>query len=130
MQPVDLVVHRRVLLDVRVARGHVGLGLVVVVVGDEVLDAVVREELAELVGQLGGQRLVGGQHQRGPLQVLDRPGDGGALAGPGDAEEGLEPVARPDALRERGDGLGLVASRLELRDHPERGHPAESRDDP
>ena len=59
-QPVDLVVDRAVLLDVRVARGHVGLGLVVVVVGDEVLDPVVGEELAELVGQLGGQRLVGG----------------------------------------------------------------------
>ena len=40
-QPVDLVVDRRVLLDVRVGRGDVGLGLVVVVVGDEVLDRVV-----------------------------------------------------------------------------------------
>ena len=41
-EPVDLVVDRRVLLDVGVARGEVGLGLVVVVVGDEVLDPVVR----------------------------------------------------------------------------------------
>src|SRR5690606_41580513 len=31
---------------------HVGLGLVVVVVRDEVLDGVVRHELAELVGEL------------------------------------------------------------------------------
>ena len=54
-QPVDLVVHRRVLLDVGVARGDVRLGLVVVVVGDEVLDPVVGEELPELVGELGGR---------------------------------------------------------------------------
>ena len=76
-QALDLVVDRAVLLDVGVARRDVGLGLVVVVIGDEVLDPVLGEELAELVGQLGGQRLVGGDHQRGPLHLLDRPGDGG-----------------------------------------------------
>ena len=43
---LDVLVDRGVLLDVGVARGHVGLGLVVVVVRDEVLDRVVREELA------------------------------------------------------------------------------------
>ena len=47
-QLVDLVVARRVLLDVRVGARQVRLGLVVVEVGDEVLDRVVREELAEL----------------------------------------------------------------------------------
>ena len=57
-QPVDLVVHRRVLLDVGVGGRHVRLRLVVVVVGDEVLDPVLGEELLELVGQLGGERLV------------------------------------------------------------------------
>ena len=45
-------------------RGQVRLGLVVVEVADEVLDRVVREELAELRVQLGRQRLVVGQHQR------------------------------------------------------------------
>ena len=45
-------------------RGQVGLGLVVVEVADEVLDRVVREELAELGVQLGGQRLVVGEDQR------------------------------------------------------------------
>ena len=39
-QPVDLLVDRRVLLDVEVLARDVGLGLVVVVVGDEVLDRV------------------------------------------------------------------------------------------
>jgi hypothetical protein len=58
-QPLDLVVDRGVLLDVGVGGGDVGLGLVVVVVADEVLDGVVGEELPELVGQLGGEGLVG-----------------------------------------------------------------------
>ena len=41
---VDLVVDRRVLLDVRVGRRDVRLGLVVVVVADEVADGVLGEE--------------------------------------------------------------------------------------
>ena len=53
-EPVDLVVHRRVLLDEGVAGRQVCLGLVVVVVGDEVLDTVAGEELPQLVGELRG----------------------------------------------------------------------------
>jgi hypothetical protein len=41
--PIDLLVHDRVLLDERVGRRDVRLGLVVVVVADEVVDRVVRE---------------------------------------------------------------------------------------
>ena len=47
-QPVDVLVDDVVLLDVRVGARDVRFGLVVVVVGDEVLDGVVREELLEL----------------------------------------------------------------------------------
>ncbi|CAM5533100.1 hypothetical protein SALBM217S_00878 [Streptomyces griseoloalbus] len=57
-QPLDLLVDRGVLLDVGVRLRDVRLGLVVVVVRDEVLDRVVRQKLAELVGQLGGEGLV------------------------------------------------------------------------
>ena len=42
---VELLVDGGLLLDEEVAGGDVGLGLVVVVVGDEVLDRVVGEEL-------------------------------------------------------------------------------------
>ena len=60
---VDLVVPARVLLDVGVRPGQVRLGLVVVEVAHEVLDRVVREELAELGVELGGERLVVGQDE-------------------------------------------------------------------
>ncbi len=52
-EPIDLVVDRRVLLDVGVARGDVGLGLVVVVVADEVLDPVVRGRTPASPGPAG-----------------------------------------------------------------------------
>ena len=137
-QAVDLVVDRRVLLDVRVARRDVRLGLVVVVVADEVLDPVLGEELPHLLGELGGEALVRRQDQGRLLHLLDRPRDGRRLAGPGDAEQRLEAVASPDALAQRGDRGGLIARRRERRDDPERpgggnelgegrlGHPAMS----
>ena len=100
-EPVDLVVDRRVLLDVGVGRREVRLGLVVVVVGDEVLDPVLREELAELAGELRGEALVGREHERRPLDLRDHAGDRERLPRAGDAEQRLEPVAPLDAGRER-----------------------------
>ena len=121
-QPVDLVVDRGVLLDVGVGRRQVGLGLVVVVVRDEVLDPVLREQLPELARQLGGEGLVGGQDQRRPLHLLDDRGSGEALAGTGDAQQRLEPVAPFDALGERGDRLGLIARGRKIGDELECRH--------
>ncbi len=86
---VDLLVHRRFLLDVGVGARHVGFGLVVVVVGDEVLDRVVGEEALELAVELGRQRLVGRQDQRRALGALDHLRHGEGLARAGDAEQHL-----------------------------------------
>ena len=118
-QAVDLVVDRRVLLDVGVARRDVGLGLVVVVVADEVLDPVVREELAHLLGELGGEALVGGEDQRRALHLLDRPRDRRRLARAGDAEQRLEPIAALDARGQLRDRRRLIARRLEVGHDPE-----------
>ena len=119
-QPLDLGVDRRVLLDEGVGLRDVGLGLVVVVVGDEVLDRVVRQELAELVGELRGQRLVVREHQGRPLHLLDEPGGRGGLAGAGGAEEHDIRLAGVDAGGEFGDGLRLIAARRVLADDLER----------
>jgi len=62
--PVDLVVDERVLLDVGVRLRDVRLRLVVVVVRDEVLDRVLREEGAELAEELRGECLVRGDDER------------------------------------------------------------------
>ena len=107
-QAVDLLVDRRVLLDVEVAARDVGLGLVVVVVGDEVLDRVVGEEGPELVAQLRRQRLVVGDHQRRALDRLDHARHRHRLAGPGRAQQRLEALALLDALGQRGDRPRLV----------------------
>ena len=120
----DVVVPRRVLLDVEVGLRDVRLGLEVVVVRDEVLDGVVREELAELVAELGREGLVVRDDERGALELLDRPRHRGRLARPGRAEDRLEAVAG-------GDGIGDLADRTRLVAHGrvqvgglERAHPS------
>ena len=72
-QALDVVVARAVLLDVQVGLRDVRLGLVVVVVADEVLDGVRGEELANLAAELRRERLVVGDHERGLLDLLDDP---------------------------------------------------------
>ena len=117
---VDLLVDRGFLLDKGVGARDVGLRLVVVVVGDEILDRVVREELLELGIELRGERLVGREDQRRALRLLDHLGHGEGLAGAGDAEQHLGAVVLADAGDEIADGGRLVAGRLEIGDHPDR----------
>ena len=123
-QPLDLLVDRGVLLDVGVRLRDVRLGLVVVVVRDEVLHRVVREELAELVRELGGQGLVRRHHQRGPLEPLDHPRGGRRLAGAGRAEQHDVLLTAADAPLEVGDRGGLVPAGLVGADDLEGRHRA------
>ena len=121
-QLLDLLVDGEVLLDVGAARWDVRLGLVIVVVADEVLDEVVRKELLELAVQLGGEGLVVAQDQRGPLTPLDDIGDGERLAGPRHPEQGLVRKARIQSFDELSDGFGLIAGGLEFTVEIERRH--------
>ena len=123
-QPLDLLVDRGVLLDVGVGLRDVGLGLVVVVVRHEVLDRVVGEELAKLVGELRRERLVGQHHQGRALDPLDQPGDRGGLAGAGRAEQHDVLLAGPDAALEVVDRGRLVAGRHVVGHDLERCHGA------
>ena len=121
-QPLDLVVDRGVLLDVGVGLRDVRLWLVVVVVGDEVLHRVVRHHLAQLVGELGGERLVRHHDEHGALQLLGHPGDGGRLAGAGRAEQHRVLLPVGDPLGDLGDRGRLVTGRGHLGDDLERRH--------
>ena len=118
-QPLHVVVDRAVLLDVGVGLGDVRLGLVVVVVRDEVLDGVVRQHFPQLVGELRGQRLVGRHHQRGPLQPLDQPRGRGRLAGAGGAQQHHVALPCLDPALQLLDGGGLVTGGCVLADHLE-----------
>ena len=116
---VDLLVDRRFLLDVGVAGRDVGLGLVVVVVADEVLDGVVREEPLELLVELRGQGLVVRHHQRRAVGLGDDPRHGEGLARPGDPEQDLVLVAAVQCLDQLSLRARLIAAQLEVGDELE-----------
>jgi len=107
-QALDLVVNGGVLLNEGVRLGDVGLGLVVVVVGHEVLHRIVRQQLAELGGHLGGQGLIGLQNEGGALEPLHQPGGGGGLAGAGGPQQDNVLLPRPQASLQLVNGGRLV----------------------
>src|SRR3989344_214681 len=115
-----MFVDRGVLLYIGVARRHVGLGLVVVVVRHEVLDRVFREEIAEFRIKLGRERFVRRQHQRRALQLRDHIRDREGLTRAGDAEQRLVSVAPLEASDERTNGLRLIAGGFKRADEFER----------
>ena len=114
-QAVDLLIGGGVLGNIGVRVGDISLWLVVIVVGDKVFHRVVGEKFLELRAQLGRQCLVMGQHQGGALDLLDDLGHGKGLAGAGDAQQHLLLQSVLDALRQRVDGLGLIAGGLVFR---------------
>ncbi len=106
---IDLLVDLAFLLNEGVGPRHVGFGLVVVVIGDEVFHRVVGKEVLELTIKLRGERLVVGEHHRRALGALDDLRHGVGLARAGDAEQNLGLVLIVDSLDQVGDGGGLVA---------------------
>ena len=113
-QPVDILVDVGFLLDIQVLFRDVGFRLVVIVVRDEILDGIVREEVFELGVKLGGQGLVVAHHQRGTVDLGHHRRDGEGLAGAGRAQQSLVAVVPAQAVHQPGDGRRLIAGRLEF----------------
>ena len=107
----DVFVDREVFLDVGAGRRDVSLGLVVVVIRNEVFDGVFREKSLELRVELGGQGLVVSQHEGRAAGVLDDVGYGEGLSRAGYPQQGLGRKAAFDPLGELADGFRLVAGR-------------------
>ena len=108
-QAVNFLVGGGILLDIGVRMGNIGLRLIVIVVGDKILHRVVGEKLAELLTELSSQRLIVGQHQRGPLDGLNNLGHGVGLARARHAHKHLLTEALLHTLGEGGNGLRLIA---------------------
>ena len=60
--------------------------MIVIVVGDEILDGILREKLFHLAVELSRQGFVWRQHHRRPLQVGNHVGDGKGFTGDGNPQ--------------------------------------------
>jgi len=107
-QPVNFVIDRGILFDIGIGMGKIGLGLIIVVVADEILDCIVREKTAELAIELGRQGLVVRNDQGWTVDAGDDVGHGEGLATPGHPEQGLVDIPALQSLDEFFDRLGLV----------------------
>ena len=117
---LDMLVDCRVLFDEQIAGRHVGFWLIVVVVGNEILDGILGQEFAKLGIKLCRQRLVRRQHQCRTAAARNDVGHGEGLAGAGDTQQGLVRQTVIQAFKQSRDGFRLVASRLEWQTQAER----------
>ena len=112
--PIDLFVQRQFLLDIGVGARDIGLGLVIVVIRDEILDRVFREEALHFAVELRSQGLVGRKNDRRAPGALDDMRHRKGLARARDAEQHLVALATGDPLAQFLDRLRLVARRPEF----------------
>ena len=77
---LNVLVYRGVFFNVGIRGRHVGFGLVVVVIGNEVFNRIFRKKIPKLAIQLGGKGFVRRQNQRWPLFMLNHVGNGEGLA--------------------------------------------------
>jgi len=108
---LDVLVDGAVFFDEQVALRHVGLGLVIVVVADEVLDGVMRKKFAELAVKLRRQRLVRCEDDGRPAEPGDHVGHGEGFAGTSHAQQGLEHLAIVHAFDQAINRFRLIARR-------------------
>ncbi len=85
-QLVELVIDGRFFFDIKVRGRNVSLGLIIVVIRDEIFHRVVRKEALEFVVKLGRQGFVVRHHNRGPVGLLNHLGHGVGLARSGHAQ--------------------------------------------
>ena len=111
-QAVDLFVDGQIFLDVGVGGGDVGLGLIIVVVGDVVFHCVLGKELFHLAVELSCEGFVVRKNEGGAAEVLDDIGHRERLAAAGDAEQRLCRQSLTQTFRELSDGFRLIARRL------------------
>lgn len=121
-QAVELVVAGGVFFDVDVTLGDVGLGLIIVIIADEVFDGVFGEELAEFFIELCGEGLVVRDDESGFFEPLDDVGHGEGFSAAGNAQQGLMRMALPEPFGQLLNGPGLVALRLKFAVYLKIGH--------
>lgn len=111
-EAVDFVIDGGIFFDVGVGRGDVGFRLIIVEVGDEIMDFVFWEKFAKFGIELGGEGFIMGEDEGRALVILNQVRHGKSFSGTSHAEEGLFLDAGVEASGELLDGSGLVAGGL------------------
>ena len=112
-QAVDLIIDGAVFFNIGIGGGDVGFRLVIVVIGDKIFHRIIGEKSAHLGADLTGQGFVWFQNQCGAVALCNDIGHRKGFAGAGNAQQSLTFIPCFQALHQRFNSLGLVASRFE-----------------
>ena len=107
-----MIIYLRIFLDKRIRRGHIGLGLVVIIVRNKVLDRVFGEELFKFSVELCRERLVVRHHDRWPLELLNDVGHGEGFTASGNTQECLRREPCTDSIYQLLYRAGLITGGL------------------
>ena len=86
---LDVFVDRTVLFDEQIAAGHIGFGLVIVIIRHEIFHRIFREKLAHFSIELGGKGFVVRHDDGGAAALRDDVCHGVGFARTGYTEQGL-----------------------------------------
>ncbi len=111
-KPLQLLVDRAVLFDEEILSGQIGFGLIVVIVGDEVFDVIVRKKTFEFAVELRGQCFVVRHNQCGLTRLFDHLCHRIGFAAACDTQECLILITFQDRITDRFNGLRLVTGGL------------------
>ena len=115
--PVNLLVNRRIFFNIGISLRNICFRLIIVVVGYEILNMVVRKKLFHLRIQLRRKNFVRRHNQRRLLHLLNDFGHGKGLARTGNAQQNLVSFASSQAVAQLPDCFRLVSRRLKRADH-------------
>ena len=107
--PVDLLIHRTVFFNECVGARNIGFGLVIVVIGYEIFNRIVREKALKFGIKLRRERFIWRHNQGRALGRLNNLGHGESFTGPRDAEQYLIPFYRVQPIAELFNRFGLIA---------------------
>ena len=105
---VNLVIDRAILFDISIAGRNIGLGLVVIIVGNEVFHRVIGEKLLELTIKLAGQRFIMGDNQCRLVDLSDNLTHGIGLTSTSRPHKNLGFLASLNIIHQLLNSLGLV----------------------
>ena len=111
-QTVDLVVYGRVLFYIQILPGDIRLGLVVIVIGNEIFHCVFGKKFTEFRAKLGSKCLVMRQNECGTVTFCDDIRHRKGLTRACDTNKRLRTVTAKNALGKSFDRFRLVTRRL------------------
>ncbi len=113
-EAINLLVHRRVFFDIGIGARNIGFGLVIVVIGDKILDRIIWEKGFHLSIKLSRQSFVMCQDKGRALQIFDDLGHGEGFTRTGNAQQNLVFFKSLYAANQFLNSLRLIACRFKF----------------